>query len=39
MHRYRVSLSDTVIIYDTLVHGIELPPLVVNAINRKIEQY
>jgi regulator of protease activity HflC (stomatin/prohibitin superfamily) len=36
---YRVSLSDTVILYDTLVHGIELPALVVNAINRKIEQY
>jgi hypothetical protein len=36
---YRVSLSDTVILYDTLVHGIELPVLVVNAINRKIEQY
>ena len=36
---YRVSLRDTVIIYDTLVHGIELPPLVVTAINRKIEQY
>jgi regulator of protease activity HflC (stomatin/prohibitin superfamily) len=36
---YRVSLADTVIIYDTLVHGIELPALVVTAINRKIEQY
>jgi regulator of protease activity HflC (stomatin/prohibitin superfamily) len=36
---YRVSLSDTVILYDTLVYGIELPALVVNAINRKIEQY
>jgi hypothetical protein len=36
---YRVSLRDTVILYDTLVHGIELPPLVVNAINRKTEQY
>jgi hypothetical protein len=36
---YRVSLSDTLILYDTLVHGIELPALVVNAINRKIEQY
>ena len=36
---YRVSLSDTVILYDTLVYGIELPVLVVNAINRKIEQY
>src|SRR3954467_3770708 len=29
---YRVSLSDTVILYDTLVYGIELPVLVVNAI-------
>jgi regulator of protease activity HflC (stomatin/prohibitin superfamily) len=37
--KYRVSLADTVIIYDTLVHGIELPPLVVAAINRKTEQY
>ena len=36
---YRVSLSDTVILYDTLVYGIELPVLVINAINRKIEQY
>ena len=36
---YRVSLRDTVIIYDTLVQSIELPPLVVNAINRKTEQY
>jgi regulator of protease activity HflC (stomatin/prohibitin superfamily) len=32
---YRVSLSDAVILYDTLVYGIELPALVVNAINRK----
>jgi hypothetical protein len=32
---YRVSLRDT----DTLVQSIELPPLVVNAINRKTEQY
>ena len=36
---YRVSLKDTLIIYDTLVQSIELPPLVVNAINRKTEQY
>ena len=36
---YRVSLRDTVILYDTLVQNIELPPLVVNAINRKTEQY
>jgi regulator of protease activity HflC (stomatin/prohibitin superfamily) len=37
--RYRVSLRDTFVLYDTLVHGIELPALVVNAINRKTEQY
>jgi regulator of protease activity HflC (stomatin/prohibitin superfamily) len=36
---YRVSLRDTIVIYDTLVHGIELPALVVGAINRKTEQY
>lgn len=36
---YRVSLKDTLIIYDTLVQSIELPQLVVNAINRKTEQY
>jgi regulator of protease activity HflC (stomatin/prohibitin superfamily) len=36
---YRVSLRDTVILYDTLVQSIELPTLVVNAINRKTEQY
>ena len=36
---YRVSLRDTLIIYDTLVHGIELPAFVVHAINRKTEQY
>jgi hypothetical protein len=34
-----VSLRDTVILYDTLVQSIELPALVVNAINRKTEQY
>jgi regulator of protease activity HflC (stomatin/prohibitin superfamily) len=37
--RYRVSLRDTFILFDTLVQGIELPALVVNAINRKTEQY
>ncbi|MGA7485411.1 MAG: prohibitin family protein [Xanthobacteraceae bacterium] len=37
--QYRVSMSDTVVLYDTLVYGIELPALVVNAINRKTEQY
>jgi regulator of protease activity HflC (stomatin/prohibitin superfamily) len=37
--QYRVSMGDTFVLYDTLVYGIELPALVVNAINRKIEQY
>ena len=37
--QYRVSMRDTFILYDTLVHGIELPEPVVNAINRKTEQY
>jgi prohibitin 2 len=37
--QYRVSMKDTFILYDTLVQGIELPELVVNAINRKTEQY
>jgi hypothetical protein len=37
--QYRVSMRDTIILYDTLVHGLELPTLVVNAINRKTEQY
>ena len=37
--RYRVSMQDTVVLYDTLVYGIELPALVVSAINRKTEQY
>jgi prohibitin 2 len=37
--QYRVSMRDTVILFDTLVYGIELPALVVNAINRKTEQY
>jgi regulator of protease activity HflC (stomatin/prohibitin superfamily) len=37
--QYRVSMRDTVVLYDTLVYGIELPQLVVDAINRKIEQY
>jgi regulator of protease activity HflC (stomatin/prohibitin superfamily) len=36
---YRISLKDTVSLYDTLVYGIELPELVVAAINRKTEQY
>src|SRR5262245_66310117 len=37
--QYRVSMRDTIILYDTLVHGLELPTLVVNAINRKTAQY
>jgi regulator of protease activity HflC (stomatin/prohibitin superfamily) len=37
--QYSVSMKDTFILYDTLVYGIELPELVVNAINHKTEQY
>ncbi len=33
------SMQDTVILYDTLLYGIDLPPSVVQAINRKTEQY
>jgi hypothetical protein len=36
---YNVAMRDTFILYDTLLYGIELPTLVVNAINRKTEQY
>src|SRR5260370_10057621 len=36
---YRVSLKDTIILYDILVTGIELPAAIVGAINRKTEQY
>ena len=36
---YRVSLDEMLILYDTLVLGLELPQTVVAAINRKIEQY
>ena len=36
---YRISLKDMTSLYDTLVYGIELPELVVGAINRKTEQY
>jgi prohibitin 2 len=36
---YNVAMRDTFILYDTLLYGIELPALVVNAINRKTEQY
>ncbi len=34
-----VSMEDMVILYDTLLYGIELPASVVQAINRKTEQY
>jgi prohibitin 2 len=36
---YQISLNDMLILYDTLVLGLELPPTVNAAINRKIEQY
>src|SRR3954468_8320051 len=36
---YRVSLDEMLILYDTLVLGLELPQSVVAAINRKVEQY
>jgi prohibitin 2 len=36
---YNVAMRDTIILYDTLLYGIELPALVVHAINRKTEQY
>jgi regulator of protease activity HflC (stomatin/prohibitin superfamily) len=36
---YQISLDDMLILYDTLVLGLELPPTVNAAINRKIEQY
>ena len=36
---YRVSLDAMLILYDTLVFGLELPQTVVAAINRKVEQY
>ena len=35
----RIKLSETLNIYDVLILGIELPAVVSNAINRKIEQY
>jgi regulator of protease activity HflC (stomatin/prohibitin superfamily) len=37
--QYRVSLDDMLNLYDTLLLGLELPPTVVAAINRKVEQY
>jgi regulator of protease activity HflC (stomatin/prohibitin superfamily) len=36
---YNIAMRDTIILYDTLLFGIELPALVVAAINRKTEQY
>ncbi len=36
---YNIAMRDTIILYDTLLFGIELPALVVTAINRKTEQY
>jgi len=36
---YSVAMREAVTIYDTLLYGIELPPAVVAAINRKAEQY
>jgi regulator of protease activity HflC (stomatin/prohibitin superfamily) len=36
---YSVAMRELVTIYDTLLFGIELPPDVVAAINRKAEQY
>jgi regulator of protease activity HflC (stomatin/prohibitin superfamily) len=36
---YNIAMQDTIHLYDTLLYGIELPPLIVEAINRKTEQY
>ncbi len=36
---YNVAMRDTIILYDTLLYGIDLPALVATAINRKTEQY
>ena len=36
---YRIPLYAMLNLIDTLILGIELPPAVVSAINRKIEQY
>jgi regulator of protease activity HflC (stomatin/prohibitin superfamily) len=36
---YNIAMRDTIILYDTLLFGIELPAPVVTAINRKTEQY
>ena len=37
--QYQIPLYEMLNLIDTLVLGIELPPSVVTAINRKIEQY
>jgi regulator of protease activity HflC (stomatin/prohibitin superfamily) len=36
---YRVTLDAMLNLYDTLILGLELPQPVINAINRKVEQY
>lgn len=36
---YRISLDQMLVLYDTLLLGLELPPAVNAAIDRKIEQY
>jgi regulator of protease activity HflC (stomatin/prohibitin superfamily) len=36
---YTITLDDTIKFYATLIQGIDLPVAVVNAINRKTEQY
>src|SRR6478735_2930833 len=36
---YRISLDQMLVLYDTRLLGLELPPAVNAAINRKIEQY
>jgi regulator of protease activity HflC (stomatin/prohibitin superfamily) len=36
---YKIPMDEMLNLLDTLVLGIELPPTVVNAINRKVEQY
>ena len=36
---YRIPMDAILNLYDTLILGLELPPSVVAAINRKVEQY
>jgi len=36
---YKIPMDELINLLDTLVLGITLPPTVVNAINRKVEQY